>query len=80
MNKVQFDLMAFQERNGTCEMKPERSGWNLAEKSGMNRDLKWDEICSIFWIGMEYFGHSGWNGTKLTTLFIIAHTIVIDSI
>jgi hypothetical protein len=40
LNKVQFDSMAFQERNGTCGMEPERSGRNLAEKSGMDRDLK----------------------------------------
>ena len=40
LNKVQFDLMAFQERNGTCGMKPECSGQNLAEKSGTGRDLK----------------------------------------
>jgi hypothetical protein len=40
LNKVQFDSMVFQERNGTCGMKPERSGWNLAEKSGTDRDLK----------------------------------------
>jgi len=32
--------MTFQERNGTCEMKQERSGWNLTEKSGTDRDLK----------------------------------------
>jgi hypothetical protein len=32
--------MAFQERNGTCGMKSERSGRNLAEKSGTDRDLK----------------------------------------
>jgi len=32
--------MAFQEQNGTRGMKPERSGRNLAEKSGTNRDLK----------------------------------------
>jgi hypothetical protein len=32
--------MAFQERNETCGMEPERSGWNLAEKSGTDRDLK----------------------------------------
>jgi len=32
--------MAFQERNGTCEMKPERSGRNLAEKPGTDQDLK----------------------------------------
>jgi len=32
--------MAFQEWNGTCEMEPKRSGRNLAEKSGMDRDLK----------------------------------------
>jgi hypothetical protein len=40
LNKVQFDSMAFQERNGTCGMKPERSGQNLAKKSGTNQDLK----------------------------------------
>jgi hypothetical protein len=39
LNKVQFDSMAFQERNGTCRMKPERYGQNLAEKSGTDRDL-----------------------------------------
>jgi hypothetical protein len=60
--------MAFQERNETCGMKLECSGWNLAEKSRTDRDLKWDEICSVFWIGMECFGHSGWNETELTTL------------
>jgi len=32
--------MAFQERNKTCGMKPERSGRNLAEKSKMDRGLK----------------------------------------
>ena len=32
--------MAFQERNGTCGMEPERSGRNLAEKSRTDRDLK----------------------------------------
>ena len=68
LSKVQFDQMTFQERNGTCGMKPERFGRNLAEKSGTDRDLKWDEICSVFWIGMECFGHSGQNGTELTTL------------
>ena len=26
LNKVQFDSMTFQEWNGTCGMKPERSG------------------------------------------------------
>jgi len=26
----------------------ERSGRNLAEKSGTDRDLKLDEICSVF--------------------------------
>jgi len=68
LNKVQFDSTAFQERNGTCGMEPERSGRNLAEKSGTNRDLKWDEIYSVFWIGIKYFGHSRRNGTELTTL------------
>jgi len=32
--------MAFQERNKTRGMKPERSGRNLAEKSGTDRGLK----------------------------------------
>ena len=48
MNKVQFDSMAFQEWNGTCGIELERSGRNLAEKSGTDRDLKWDENYSIF--------------------------------
>jgi len=49
---IQFDSMAFQERNGTCGMKPEHSGQNLAKKSRTDRDLKLDENCSVFWIGM----------------------------
>jgi hypothetical protein len=61
--------MAFQARNGTCEMKPKHSGRNLSEKSGTDRDLKWDENCSVFWIGVKCFGHSGRNETKLTTFF-----------
>jgi len=32
--------MVFQERNRTYGMKPERSGRNLIEKSGTDRDLK----------------------------------------
>jgi hypothetical protein len=40
MNKVQFDSIVFQERNRTCEIKPERSDRNLAKKSGTDRDLK----------------------------------------
>ena len=40
LSKVQFDLVDFQERNGTCRMKPKRFGRNLAKKSGMDRDLK----------------------------------------
>jgi hypothetical protein len=32
--------MAFQARNGTCEMKPEHSGKNLSGKSGMDQNLK----------------------------------------
>jgi len=32
--------MAFQERNGTCGMEPERSDRNLAKKPGTDRDLK----------------------------------------
>ena len=56
MNKVQFDSMTFQERNGTCGMKPERSGRNLAEKSGTDRDLKWDEICSVLFCFLNWYG------------------------
>ena len=40
LSKVPFDLMAFQERNGTREMKLECFERNLAEKSGTDRDLK----------------------------------------
>ena len=68
INEIEQGSMAFQERNGTCGMKPEHSGRNLAEKSGTDRDLKWDENCSVFWIGMECFGLSKRNGTELTTL------------
>jgi hypothetical protein len=47
--------MAFQERNGTCGMKPERSGWNLTEKSRMDRDLKWNENCSILFYVLNWY-------------------------
>ena len=40
LSKVQFDSMAFKERNGTCGMKPERFERNLDEKSGTGQDLK----------------------------------------
>ena len=40
LSKVQFDSMAFQERNGICGIKPEHFGWNLAKKSRTDRDLK----------------------------------------
>jgi len=71
LNKIQFDSITFQEQNEICGMEPERSGWNLTEKSGTERDLKWDENYSIlflFWIDMECFGHSRRNGMELTTL------------
>jgi hypothetical protein len=48
--------MAFQKRNGTCGMKQERSGWNLAEKSGTDRDLKWDKICSVLFRFLNWYG------------------------
>jgi hypothetical protein len=56
LNKVQFDSMTFQERNGTCGMEPERFGRNLAEKSGTDRDLKWDEICSVLFYFLNWYG------------------------
>jgi hypothetical protein len=37
-------------------MKQERSGWNLAEKSGTDRDLKWDEICSVLFRFLNWYG------------------------
>jgi hypothetical protein len=43
LNWVQFDLLTFQDRNGTCEMKSEHSSRNLTKKSGTDRGLKWDE-------------------------------------
>ena len=48
--------MAFQERNGTCGMEQERFGRNLAEKSGTDRDLKWDEICSVLFRFLNWYG------------------------
>jgi len=55
LNKVQFDSMAFQKRNGTCGMKPEHSGQNLAKKSGTDQNLKWDEICSILFCFLNWY-------------------------
>jgi hypothetical protein len=48
--------MTFQERKGTCGMEPERFGRNLAEKSGTDRDLKWDEICSVLFHFLNWYG------------------------
>ena len=56
LSKVQFNSMAFQERNGTCGMKLECFGQNLAEKSGTDRDLKWDEICSVLFRFLNWYG------------------------
>jgi hypothetical protein len=36
-------------------MKSERSGRNLAEKSGMNQDLKWDENYSILFCFLNWY-------------------------
>jgi len=47
--------MAFQDRNGTCGMKPEHSGRNLAEKSGTDRDLKWDENCFVLFYFLNWY-------------------------
>jgi len=66
--KFGFHSMVFQDQNRIYEMKPEYFGRNLAEKSGTDRDLKWDENCSVFWIGTKCFGHSEQNRTKLKTL------------
>jgi len=55
LNQVQFDSKTFQERNGTCGMKPEHSGRNLAEKSGTDRDLKWDENCSVLFCFLNWY-------------------------
>jgi len=48
--------MVFPEWNGTCGMEPERFGRNLAEKSGTDRDLKWDEICSVLFRFLNWYG------------------------
>jgi len=64
LNKIQFDSITFQERNEICGMEPERSGWNLTEKSGTERDLKWDENCSFFeliWNVSVIPGETEWN-------------------
>jgi len=47
--------MAFQDWNGTCGMKSKHSGRNLAEKSGTNRDLKWDKNCSILFCFLNWY-------------------------
>lgn len=47
--------MVFQKLNGTCWMKPERSGWNLAEKSGTSWDLKWNENYSILFYFLNWY-------------------------
>ena len=57
LSKVQFDSMAFQERNETCGMKPERSGRNLAEKSWNGRNgprfkMRLKLFCFLNWYGM----------------------------
>jgi hypothetical protein len=48
--------MAFQERNGTCRIKPERFDRNLAEKSETDWDLKWDENCSVLFCFLNWYG------------------------
>ena len=54
-SKVQFDSMAFQEWNGTCGMKPECFEQNLTEKSGTDRDLKWDEIYFVLFCFLNWY-------------------------
>jgi hypothetical protein len=36
-------------------MKPEHSDRNLAEKSGIDRDLKWDENCSVLFCFLNLY-------------------------
>jgi len=55
LNQVQFDSIVFQERNGTCGMKPEYSGRNLAEKSETDWDLKWDKNYSILFCFLNWY-------------------------
>ena len=59
LNKVQFDSMAFQERNGTCGMKPERFGWNLAEKSGTN--FRFVSFFELVWNVSAISNGTEWN-------------------
>jgi len=37
-------------------MEQERSGRNLAEKSGTDRDLKWDKIYSVLFRFLNWYG------------------------
>jgi hypothetical protein len=53
--KFGVDSMAFQARNGTCEMKPEHSGRNLSKKSGTDRDLKWDGNYSVLFRFLNWY-------------------------
>jgi hypothetical protein len=44
--------MAFQERNGTCGMKQERSGWNLAEnpeRTEIENKMKFIPFFELVW-------------------------------
>ena len=47
--------MAFQDQNETCEMKPEHSGRNLAEKSRTDQDLKLDENYSVLFCFLNWY-------------------------
>ena len=72
--------MAFQERNGTCGMKPERFGRTLAEKSGTGRDLKWDEIFSILFRFLKWYGmfrpfRAERNGIDNLVLYTLKHNL-----
>ena len=41
--KFGFNLIVFQDQNGTCQIKPEYFNRNLSKKSKINQNLKWDK-------------------------------------
>ena len=60
-------------------MKPERFGRNLAEKSGTDRDLKWDEICSVLFRFLNWYGMFRPYRAKRNGIDNLGYTITLVS-
>jgi hypothetical protein len=81
---VWFNLIQWLFKNGT-----EHVEWNQnipteiylknPERTKIWNEMKIVLFCSVFWIGMKCFDHSGWNGTELTTFLAKTYWIRILS-